>query len=170
MIDRKLFVRLVLPLVIVAVIGVFLIWPPRAEDLLYNLIVEIVSILITVLFVDWRIKTHENEKWKQVDTLLKADFAAWSLKFIVETSVFLVSGGVSLPKSGKFKSTEKPWGFALEYISSDDVNSAVFDTDNDHRESFASSLQFMLEDLLVFTQVIQVGFLPQMLDQFLFRE
>jgi len=148
MIDRKLFIRLVLPLVTVAVIGIFLIWPPRVEDLLYNFIIEIISILITVLFVDWRIKTHENEKWKQVDTLIKADFAAWSMKFIAETSMFLVRGGVTLPESGKFKSTEKPWGFALEYVSFDDVYSAVFDTDNEDRESYASSLQSMLEDVL----------------------
>jgi len=148
MIDRKLFVGLVLPLVAIGIIGVLLIWPPRVEDLLYNFIVEIVSILITVLFVDWRIKTHENEKWKQVDTLIKADFAAWSLKFIAETSMFLVSGGVTLHESGNFKSTEKPWGFALEYISLDDVHAAVYDADDKDRESFANSLQLMLDDLL----------------------
>ncbi len=148
MIDRKLFVRLVLPLVAIGIIGILLIWPPRVEDLLYNFIVEIASILITVLFVDWRIKTHENEKWKQVDTLIKADFAAWSLKFIAETSMFLISGGVTLPESRKFKSTEKPWEFALEYISFDDLLAAVYDTDVQDRESFANSLQHMLEDLL----------------------
>ena len=76
MIDCELYKKLVLPLIFVALIGVFLIWPPRVEELLYNFIVEIVSIVITVLFVDWRIKTHESEKWKKVDTLIKADFAA----------------------------------------------------------------------------------------------
>jgi len=77
MIDRKLFVKIVLPLIAVVIIGIFLIWPPRIDDLLYNLIVEIIGILITILFVEWRIESYEGEKWKQVDLLIKADFAAW---------------------------------------------------------------------------------------------
>lgn len=148
MIDRKLIIRLVLPLVAIGAISIWLVWPPRIEDLLYNFIVEIASILITILFVDWRIKTHEEEKWKLADTLIKADFSAWSLKFIAETSMFLVSGGVALPESGKFKSTEKPWGFALEYVSLDEVCSAVYDTDDEDRDFFAKFLRNMLEDLL----------------------
>ena len=38
--------------------------------------------------------------------------------------------------------------YALEYISFDDVHAAIYDTDDEDRESFANSLQRMLEDLL----------------------
>jgi len=148
MIDRKLLLRLVFPLVIIALIGIVLIWPPHLDDLINNLIVEIAGILITVLFVDWIIKTREHEKWEQVDVLIRADFAAWSPKFIAETTMFLSNGGVTLPESAKFKSPDKPWGFALEYVSFEDIHSALFDTDIDDRESFVTSLQQKLEDLL----------------------
>ena len=62
--------------------------------------------------------------------------------------MFLVSGGVTLAELGVVKSTEKPWGFALDYVPLDDVHSAVLDTDYEDRVSLSNSLQSMLEDLM----------------------
>jgi hypothetical protein len=148
MIDRKLLYRLVIPLLSVAIIGIIFIWPPRWDDLVYNLIVEIISILITILFVDWLIKSRENEKWQQVDMLIRADFASWSLKFIAETTLFIQAGGVSLPKPSKTNSPNKKWGFALEYATFDNIHAAIFDTNLIDRESFLASLKDKINDLL----------------------
>jgi len=67
--------------------------------------------------------------------------------------MFLMSGGVAFPKSNKYKFAKKPWGFALEYVSFDDLHSAILDTDVDDRVSFANSLELLLKDLpIIYTR------------------
>jgi hypothetical protein len=148
MFDRKLFVRLILPLVAIALIGIILIWPPNLVDLINNLVVEILGILITILFVDWIIKNREKEKWEKVDVLVKADFVAWTLRFIAETTVFIENSGVAIPQMTKLTSPDKPWALALEEISIEHIHSAIYDSDFDEREFYTASLEKGLENLL----------------------
>lgn len=130
------------------VVGFWLDWKGFAVNLLAGIVGVFIGFLIGIKILDRYLEAQKEQQWKQVDTLIKADFASLSLKFIAETTMFLASGGVTFPKSEKIKSAEKHWSFVLEGISFDDVHSAVLDTDNDDRESFVNSLQDMLENLL----------------------
>jgi hypothetical protein len=88
MIDRRLLFRLVLPLIGLALLTVILAWPLKSVDILTNLLVEIIGILITVLYVDWILRSRENEKWKNADLLIRADYAGWAMRFIAEITFF----------------------------------------------------------------------------------
>jgi hypothetical protein len=148
MIDRKLFVRLILPLIFITLVGIAWIWPPHPTDLINNLIVEILGILITILFVDWVIKNREKEKWEKVDVIVKSDFVAWSLRFILETTVFFENSGVAIPKTSNFKSPDKPWILPLGDISNDQILSAIYDSDLEEREFYATALEKGLDNLM----------------------
>jgi hypothetical protein len=148
MLDRRLLLRLVLPLVIVALVSTLLIWPPSPKDFLSNLIVEIAGILITVLFVDWLLHSREREKWEHTDTLIKANFAAWAIRFVAETTLFLAAGGWTPPESTKATSPDRPWSLVLEQAAIEDMHSALLNATPKHRKSFTQALQQWLQDLI----------------------
>jgi hypothetical protein len=148
MIDRKLLIALVLPLVILALVSTILVWPLKLVDVLTNLIVEIVGILITVIYVDWILRSREKEKWEQADSLIMADFAAYALRFVAESTLFLIDGGWHPPDVAKYDSPDKPWVLLVEHVSDEEIHTALVKVQPKNRESFASGLDQRLEDLL----------------------
>jgi hypothetical protein len=149
MIDRKLLTRLVLPLVGLALVSMILIWPLNLIDVFTNLIIEIVGILITIGYVEWILTRLEKEKWEETDILIRADFAAYVVRFASELTLFLVKGGWNPPDPDAMKShpTGKLGALALEHISSEEIIDALVKMERKRRESFASQLDLKLEDL-----------------------
>lgn len=123
--DRRLIIWLVIPLSAVAVLSLILIWPPSAKELAAGLLLESVSILATVLYVDWVLREREVEKWKVSDILIKADFAGFSLKVIAELTFFLSEGRYKPPALDPNKRSGRPFEFNLEAATKSDIHLAL---------------------------------------------
>jgi len=148
MLERKLLVRLVLPLTVLALVSIAVIRPPQLRDLLTNLVVEIAGILITVLFVDWILRNREKEKWQSADVQIRADFAALALRFLAESTLFLTDGGWQPPKVAKFAAQDKPWSLVLEHITPEEIHSAVTRSTQQEMATFAKGIQERIDDLI----------------------
>jgi len=147
MLERKLFFRLVLPLAIVALVSLALIWPPHLEDLLGNLVVEVASILITVLFVDWVLKNREAEQWRLADALIKADFAGTALRYIAESAIFLTESGWNAPEVAAPTSQTKPWSFVLEGITLAAIQASMSRATQEQMSTYKDGIRERLKDL-----------------------
>ena len=64
---KSLWIRLVLPLVLLFAVTFTLsrIWPQ--EGIFINLSTEIIGIVVTVSYVSWILRWHEEQKWKSTD-------------------------------------------------------------------------------------------------------
>lgn len=70
--NNRLFSQLVLPLVAAAALAVFvhLRWP--ADGFFLNLAAGFVGSLVTVGYIDWILKRHEQERWSEVGSRINA--------------------------------------------------------------------------------------------------
>jgi hypothetical protein len=70
--NRRLITQLVLPLVAAAALSalVHLRWP--ADGFFLNLAAGFVGSLVTVGYVDWILRRHEREHWKEADSRIQA--------------------------------------------------------------------------------------------------
>ena len=64
---KNLWMRLILPLVVVFVFSIYLNNVLGADGFFINLATEIVGIVITVAYVDWILQRHEKQKWLGTD-------------------------------------------------------------------------------------------------------
>jgi hypothetical protein len=70
--SRRLFTQLVLPLLAAMALSavVHLRWP--ADGFFINLAAGFVGSLVTVGYIDWVLRKHENERWKDADSRINA--------------------------------------------------------------------------------------------------
>ena len=70
--NRRLFIQILLPLAVATVvaIAVHLRWP--ADGFFLNLAAGFVGSLITVGYIDWILRRHDSERWKEADTRISA--------------------------------------------------------------------------------------------------
>jgi len=66
--NKSLFKRLVLPLILLIIIAVFIhIFFKKADGFFLNLSTELIGILITICYVDWILREHEHQRWLSTD-------------------------------------------------------------------------------------------------------
>jgi len=70
-VDKRLFRKLVLPLVLLASVslGVHFLWD--IDGLLVNVATEVLGIVITVAYVDWVVRRHDTDIWQGTDARVR---------------------------------------------------------------------------------------------------
>lgn len=130
---------LVVPLLVLAAVGLAIVWPPNTKDLLTNLIVEVAGILITVLFVDWMLRRRERREWAFADAYIRGDFAATAFQLLARATTLLkYAGWKGHAVSQSDTSEHKPWAFELEYISLEEIRRTLEMADQASLAEFAS--------------------------------
>jgi len=80
--SRSLILRLVLPLMLLSVILVGLARPVSVDDLALNLATDLITIVITVLYVDWAVRQHDKESWRTAEKYIASEAASVANTFI----------------------------------------------------------------------------------------
>jgi hypothetical protein len=70
-VDKRLFRKLVLPLVLLALVslGAHFLWD--VDGLLVNIATEVLGIVITVAYVDWIVRRHDTDTWRGTDSRVR---------------------------------------------------------------------------------------------------
>lgn len=88
---KSLWIRLVLPLILLFCITFILskLWPQ--EGIYINLSTEIVGIVVTVSYVAWVLRRHEEQKWKPTDIRI-----ANRLKILLNATLSSIRSGLGI--------------------------------------------------------------------------
>ena len=68
---KSLWLRLALPLALLAVAGIWLNTIQPMDGFFLNLATELLGIIVTVAYVDWVLKAHEREVWRGTSTRIE---------------------------------------------------------------------------------------------------
>lgn len=76
--NKTLVTRLIIPLLAVAVISFFLSRPFDRQATFINLMTDALAIIVTVFYVDWVIRMHEERKWNVAEKYIDAEFGKFA--------------------------------------------------------------------------------------------
>jgi hypothetical protein len=80
--NRSLILRLILPLAILSAILICLARPASFDDVSLNLATDLITIIITVLYVNWVISQHDKARWSTAEKYIASEAAAVGNAFI----------------------------------------------------------------------------------------
>jgi len=87
--NRPILLRLVLPLAIVSIVSLAFVWPIDTEAALVNVATDALSIIVTVLYVDWVLRQHERIQWEEADKYASAEVGQFAHGFMSSVAEIL---------------------------------------------------------------------------------
>ena len=84
-----ILLRLVLPLSAVSVALLLLSSPVRPRDVMLNLSTDLITIIITVLYVDWVLRKHQEASWHDVHKHVSSEAGRAAHSFISSVATHL---------------------------------------------------------------------------------
>jgi hypothetical protein len=84
--NSSLILRLILPLVILSAILIRISAPVALKDIALNLATDLITIVVTVLYVDWVIRQHDRVKWSVAKKYIANEAAGIANSFIRDVS------------------------------------------------------------------------------------
>ena len=70
--SRFLVLGLTAPLLTIAIFFLVLAWPFSTSDLLINVATDLATIVITIWYVDWALRRHEEQQWRSSSRYISA--------------------------------------------------------------------------------------------------
>jgi hypothetical protein len=83
---RSLILRLVLPLTVISLLLLVLVRPISTHEVAVNLATDLVTIVVTVLYVDWVIRQYDEERWARAEAYIAGEAATVGNSFIRDVS------------------------------------------------------------------------------------
>lgn len=71
--NRNLILRLILPLLALAILSMILSYPFTRKDIFINLGTDFIIIIITIWYVNWILNIHEKNKWLGVEEFISSE-------------------------------------------------------------------------------------------------
>ena len=87
--NRSLFLRLVLPLAMLSIILISVARPVSFGEVALNLATDLITIIVTVLYVNWVIGQHDKARWSTAEKHISSEAAALAHAFIRDVAVAL---------------------------------------------------------------------------------
>jgi len=80
--NRSLVIGLVIPLLILSVFFLYLSRPVSYQDVVLNLATDFITIIITVFYVDWVLRQHDEVAWSQAEHYIASEVSVIGNSFI----------------------------------------------------------------------------------------
>lgn len=104
--NSSVILRLVLPLGLLSILFLVIASPDSPADLALNLATDLLTIIVTVLYVDWVVKEHEHAAWKGVEKYIAAEAGRAAHSFISDMAVGLDLEGQLFPSPAPSNAVE----------------------------------------------------------------